>query len=422
MADIKTNVALYNTRYGYIEADIRGQRSSFLTVADYQALTQVPNLEEFFVALGSMSPSLSNVCKRLGENHSVTNLSIVLDEEIARNVHALRADTEGELQHFIDLICHQYCIDNVILVLLTAISHGNNANANTTAPAPANPNNGSLDSVLSGSLHGTSTNNLRFHPLGLFPGLEALSSCASLSEVYGAILEESPIACYFAKAEAEAHLASLIDKENVLTRIGLGVGGSATSTVTPGKVSKSSNANLMTMNVELLRTELYKHHFETIYDTAQKIGGQTWEAMKTMLKFDADRRTLSIAMNLLDVKTISPELKMSLFPKCGDFYPHIQEVFATAHDYETIKEAATDVHIFKEIFDNVSQNAEMTIEDAIVLKEIELLKDSLTMNFSFGTIYAWLKLREFEKKNIVWIAECLLQERRDSARAINEIY
>jgi V-type H+-transporting ATPase subunit d len=54
-----------------------------------------------------------------------------------------------------------------------------------------------------------------------------------------------------------------------------------------------------------------------------------------------------------------------------------------------------------------------TLEDRFFEREAQLNKLAFMSQFQFGCFFAWLKLKEQEVRNIVWIAECVAQNQRD---------
>lgn len=230
--------------------------------------------------------------------------------------------------------------------------------------------------LITGTLHQRQIGELRSkcHPLGSFEEMESVNIANTPAELYSAVLVDTPLGPYFKTCISQTDLDEL--------------------------------------NIEIIRNALYKAYLEDFYKFCQEIGGTTAEVMGEILQFEADRRAFIITINSFGTE-LTMDDREKLYPTCGKLYPEGLGRLAKCEDYDQVKGVADCYPEYSAVFAGAGTNpGEKTLEDKFFEKEVEINMRSFMQQFHFGVFYSYMRLKEQESRNIVWIAECIAQRHR----------
>ena len=180
------------------------------------------------------------------------------------------------------------------------------------------------------------------------------------------------------------------------------------------KQANLEDKDLTERDVEIIRNTLYKAYLEDFFQFCQTLGGVTQEVMTDILRFEADRRSIIITLNSFGTE-LSIDQRKKLYPSFGHLYPEGVASLETAENIEQVKIAISHNHVYSNLLreSGFGGDDDKTLDTAFYEYEVKINILAFEQQCHYGVFYAYLKLREQEIRNIVWIAECIAQDNKE---------
>jgi len=377
-------LSFFNVNDGFNEAIVRGFRSGFLTPDDYRRLTQCENLEDFRTALDDTD--YGSFMQDEPSPIEVAAVTRKAKQKLADDFKFLRAQAVSPMDKFLDFVATEKMINNVVFLIQGTLNN--------------KPRKELLESP-------------ELDPLGWFEEMKTimatLDSGEGYRDLYQTILIDTPVGPYF-----EEFLQSMQGEE--------------------GQAGMDVNSVLSQTDLEIMKNILKKAWLEDFHAFCISTGGTTAEVMGHMLKMEADYRVMLVTMNALNTPLGSANQKHdrdALYPNFGYLFPEGAQKIRAAFNETTVRAALDPYAQYVKLFDECKDfyegsgkkpGATKSIEDLVYVQNVSMYELAFEQQYHYGVIYAWTKLREQEIRNLEWIANMIVLNRRDHIEDFVQIF
>eukprot|EP01084_Bolivina_argentea_P085440 154414_1 len=366
----------FNIHHGFLEAILRGFRSGFIPHTgngSYNQLMQCDSLDDFKLCF--QENDFADVLTSADVQTQLTS-QVVIDRvwmKFVEEFEWVRNQAVAELATFLHYIQYEYMIRNVSFLISGLINQ-----------------NDPLELLA------------ECDEMGRFPSMRTVLTFENvddgLKDLYRTVLIDTPIGKYF-EAFFEK-LGVLNEAENM----------------------DSFRRIFNEQDIDLVTNTILRYWLEDFYAYCVALGGTTGEMMALLLEYEADKRAISIMVNSFNTplnEMAKKRERQQLFCAFGALYPEAINKFEGVTDENQLAEVLSGYKMYHKMW-NEAKNTALDADDLadalqmeLEKKEVELCCDAFESQSHFACFYAFVKLKEQERRNVFWIAECISQKRKD---------
>lgn len=354
---------------GYAEAICRSLRKGFIRDEQYLQLKSCSNLQDYKMVLEDTDYSayITNEANPI----EIVVLKRRCKEKLMTEIQHMIGQSTQPLTGFLERMLHCYQIDNVVGMI------------------EGLKNDQPLDILLKGC-----------DPLGYFPELKNIKSVDNndYAALYQQVLIDLPIGEYFRK-----FLDQQISKSDGVQH--------KDARFISDLMKEFKAEKIKNMLKKIWLAEFHKYCMQNLPGDTSRI------VMDDLLKFESDCMTLQIIYNSLDISGLSDARgreveRRNYINSLGYLYPDKDRELNDADSFDKLK-AAVKGYEYEHMLNQVSEGARgaefnaagKSIDDVMFVEKAKRYSLAFENGFHYGVFYGYLKLREMEIRNLVWLAE-----------------
>lgn len=178
--------------------------------------------------------------------------------------------------------------------------------------------------------------------------------------------------------------------------------------------------------IDVITDTIVRFWLEDFYQYCRKIGGITEEVMCPLLEYRADKRAILTMINSFGTnlnESFNIGTRQQLFCSFGTLYPEIIDEFQKVNDEHQLERTLSKYNYWADIFRAAKANLQQRpnavladcLQDELENREMKLYQLAFEQQSHFACFYAYVKLKEQEKDNLYWIAECITMNQKERA-------
>ncbi|KAI5189867.1 V-type H+-transporting ATPase subunit d [Nematocida minor] len=212
---------------------------------------------------------------------------------------------------------------------------------------------------------------LDIHPLGTYPELNFIKVTQTAKDTWKFCLENTPLCKYI---------------------VGL-------------------SHEILKEDVQYVRSILQKRYIELLYEYSKKNN----LILSELVLFEGDKRIIEILYSTVGT-TMSAREKECLFPACSTFSDIHKDLLLNCKSIDELQGVLSTHSNHRNIVGN-----ERGLEDALIREEVRICNKSFYVYDDPSVVYTQLTLQELEVRNLIFMADCIIQGYKDHADQIVDI-